>query len=956
MMRRDAATFKFLVDKKIAQLVKLINHLSGELEDRKYQTEQAQIALNLQFSEIENRVESSIRESTKVILSNESSFTKQVRLQHEARLKDVQRAHSSAINTIKSSLTDIETKVYRETSTIQQIITDILSKLDGEAERIGNSMLQLRAQCEKRVISMNKEHKDQIRAINADSQQKLDQLQAETSRKLDELERDFNKTFMNLRDGFGASTNDADVAIEKARGAHSIASHVQSSIESWKEEIATFLEQSKQTTKDTKAHVFDVIRVITSDEESRCKDKKLVQQELDESEQRWNSEKEHLNREFEMQAKLRMDRISMAQRELDEVRRLIEEEGKKARGGLKQSVRQQSDDVGRLRQNSKDEIDAEQAKLQLERNEIEREIERLLTALQELTSPIELEEKKLNEAIEMHQKERGDVEAGFRLEIEKERELFATLRGEAITAAEVENLRIRKEIEENSRILEDLTNERDELMTQEEDIKNLKEELAATLDELKTQQEMDMKALEEDEMVIIAASKSEKERIQSDYRQQLQVEAKTAMENIDISFESFEKTINDEYEEKMRNLTNELELLPEVVPVVFQEVENEEVMARSKEIESERQKLIDDYVSQQKLEENRHLREMAAIDFMPRQKEDTKAVQEQHQLQMEKMKIEESECQSILAEEIEKRKARENELKRITDDFDLEQKQLENKLAEAENRSKISIEAGEESLTVAKQSLIGQIKDLEEKISNAKSKELESNGGIQEAASDAEDTLKNIQERHNKSVEKETKLHNCEMEVRVLRHRESLKEWQKSITSQKVANLNALQHSEADSADSQAKLESLLTQNESQNRQDLEEIKRKGAESAALLDEIITQKTRALNEVKEKVEAVGRRTEEITKIEYLENALKLQTTHLTELSKDLVLCKKQMVAQEDVYNSRFGTPNIAVLRPQTAISTSIPGGRSRARVARTMQRPFTSPGGARPILLTHTRV
>ena len=954
MMRRDAATFKFLVDKKIAQLVKLINHLSGELEDRKYQTEQAQIALNLQISEIENRVQSSIRESTQAILSNESNSTKQVRLQYETRLKDVQRAQSSAIKAIKSSLTDIEAKVDRETSTIQQIITDILSKLDGEAERMGNSMVELRTQCENRVISMNQEHKDQIRAINADSQQKLDQLQAETSRKLDELERDFNKTLMNLRDGFAASTSDVDVVIEKARDAHSITSHVQVSIETWKEEMTTLLERSKQNMKDCKSRVTDVIRVITSDEESRGKEKKLLQQELDESEQRWNSEKEHLNREFEMQAKLRMDRISMAQRELDEVRRIIEEEGKKARDGLKQSVRQQSDDVGRLRQNSRDEIDAEQAKLQLERNEIQREIEQLLTALEELRSPIELEEKKLNEAVEMHQKERGNIEVEFCLEIEKEHELFATLRGEAITAAEVENLRIRKEIEENSRILEELTKEHDELMTQEEDIKSLKEELEAALDDLKTQQEMEMKAIEHDEMLIIAASRSEKERIQSDYRQQLQNEATTAMENIDVSFDM--TTINDEYEEKMRILTNELELLPEVVPVVFQELENEEVITRSKEIESERQKLIDEYVSQQKLEENRHLREMAAIDFLPRQKDDTKVCQEQHQLQMEKLKIEESECQSILTGEIEKRKTRENELKRITDDFDLEQKQLENKLAEAEKRSQISIAAGEESLTVAKQTLIGQIKDLEEKISNAKSKELESNDGIRDAFSDAEDTLKNIQERHSKSVEKETKLHNCEMEVRVLRHRESLKEWQKSITSQKDANLNALQHNEADSSDSQAKLESFIAQQELQNRQDLEEIKRKGTESLALLDEIITQKTRALNELKEKVEAVGRRTEEITKIDYLENALKLQTTHLTELSKDLVLCKKQMVAQEDVYNSRFGTPNVAVLRPQTAISTSIPGSRSRARVARTMQRPFTSPGGARPILLTHTRV
>jgi hypothetical protein len=80
----------------------------------------------------------------------------------------------------------------------------------------------------------------------------------------------------------------------------------------------------------------------------------------------------------------------------------------------------------------------------------------------------------------------------------------------------------------------------------------------------------------------------------------------------------------------------------------------------------------------------------------------------------------------------------------------------------------------------------------------------------------------------------------------------------------------------------------------------------------------------------------GARPEDLDVIARLEMTLAMKTNHLMELVGDIDRYKKQIVAQEGVYNSMFGaSPAVALLRPQT----SLPGGVRRHQKP---QRPQTA--------------
>ena len=325
----------------------------------------------------------------------------------------------------------------------------------------------------------------------------------------------------------------------------------------------------------------------------------------------------------------------------------------------------------------------------------------------------------------------------------------------------------------------------------------------------------------------------------------------------------------------------------------------------------------------------------------------------EHQVEMEKLRALEIQLETEL-KEAEMANQHGTEIQKVVDALDLEQEQLESQLVTAQKSAEESIVASEESLIEAKKSVVDKIEEAEEKMVKAEA----ALTSQQDANTDVVEAIRDVQEQCKISADKETQLHECEMEVRRLKHKETMKDLESSIDSLKSANTKTVNQLQAEFEAAQATRDGDIKRQEAKISEDLRTFKQQSDDSLALLQDILSRKTRTLKELQEKVEKVDTRDEDMTRIEQLENALKLKTTHLSELTKDLVLFKKQMVAQEGVYNSRFGgPPNVAVLRPQTANSAigAMPGGgRSRGRLPRPMQRPFTS-ASVRPMLLMHGR-
>ena len=958
-MTRVGDHFRFLTEKKVAQLVKLINHLSGELEDRKYQMELAEIQLNLGLSEIGQKMEDAVRGRLETLKKNENDAVKKIMAQHEERIKQLQRDLDAASAERRLSVQQLEMKVQKETEEMGIVVTEILERLKSESSKVDGIAERVREQCQARVITLREEHAVQVRAMNEESQRQLEALQVQTQKKLDELERDFTRSMEALKSDFGGGEVESGGGVEKTQSLAKSVAEVSDVVEGSKKEFERLIANARGVVSECERKTKEVVGEIVESEGKHDKERESLEQEMERLEKEWRDEEDALKAEFEKTALERMGRISGIQRELETLRREMEEEGRQVRGGLKQSVRQQSGDLEKVKHELSEEMSGKRDEYKEETESIERRISELERLIGERRAPMEEEEKRLRTLIDTQGSEREALAAELDLVLEKERQEFQQKYEQEKNKCDEANSPTQKEIEENRAVLESLMQEKELLKREtspemDEDVKCLKEDLERELMELEEKHEQTLLSIEREEQVILDAAKEEKLQIQNEYKEKLQRESLALLNSTEVDAGDFESQINAEYEAMLLALTNELESLPEAEPIVSSMVEEDhgEVSKRQAEIESERNELINGFMELQKLEENRHLSHLSS-DFSPKDHDaELNRLKQEHQVEIEKLKALEIQLEAEL--KAERANHSSTELQKVVDALDLEQKQLESQLVTAQKSAEESIVASEESLIEAKKRLADKIEETEEKMINAEAA-LTTQQGIHDANADVVEALKDVQEQYKTSADKETQLHECEMEVRRLKHKETVKDLESSIDSLTTANAKAINQLQAEFDAAQATRDSDIKRQEAKIADDLRKFKQESDDSVALLQEILTRKTRTLKELQENLDT---RDENTTRIEQLENTLKLKTTHLSELTKDLVLFKKQIVAQEGVYNSRFGgPPNVAVLRPQTANSAigAMPGGgRSRGRMPRPMQRPFTS-ASVRPMLLMHGR-
>jgi predicted GNAT family acetyltransferase len=94
-----------------------------------------------------------------------------------------------------------------------------------------------------------------------------------------------------------------------------------------------------------------------------------------------------------------------------------------------------------------------------------------------------------------------------------------------------------------------------------------------------------------------------------------------------------------------------------------------------------------------------------------------------------------------------------------------------------------------------------------------------------------------------------------------------------------------------------------------------EQEEREDQERGRQLDLRLVEATRERNRARDQCMSVPMRREERVVIQKMERNLAFQTQHLTTVGKEVLQCRHQLSAREDLYNGRFGAdPAVAVLQ------------------------------------------
>jgi hypothetical protein len=395
-----------------------------------------------------------------------------------------------------------------------------------------------------------------------------------------------------------------------------------------------------------------------------------------------------------------------------------------------------------------------------------------------------------------------------------------------------------------------------------------------------------------------------------------------------------------EYQHQLIDATKELNSiqipstkLPETDSSLFDRLE-----AKKAAIAQQREDLHARHVHAQKQAENRHLRTISAMDFLP---EKLRPSLDRTKLQLFQMKI--CELERTLSE---LRSSRACPPPTFSE-FEILERELRHELEILTNDANRRIDERRHEIDNERAAALEQMKDIVGRINHVKgaSKTYMENcrSDLTDARTKVRAELQEIRADLARSEKEIRETHESEMSRRRIYHQAAVLLARDKCRQAGAENAKPLAEIET---------ESVLQRAAADMDARLAEMTRRRDEVAAELE----GRVRALKErfamVQMDCEENSSRSEDIDLIERLEKTLELKTTHLRELTHDIQEYKRQIVSQEGVYNMRFGaTPNVAVLRTQTAQV-----GRGRTKTSKSqIQRPFSAATGTRPTTAVRNR-
>ncbi|KAK8882236.1 hypothetical protein M9Y10_044877 [Tritrichomonas musculus] len=947
----DEDSTRFLVCKKIAQLVKLINHLSTQVADKKHEIDFTTSEFDRNLNSLLKTQKNNFDNANMLIKQIEEDSGNSYKIKYQNDYEQIYSDYEKTLINCQSDLTEATVSITRNLSKITSYINSLDNELETQLKQLDESISQTKKQYSDQIKNLNQLYKDEVDTLDDESKEKLNLLQEQTSRKLDTLDKDFNRSLEDLKAKFGQTSSLSRLQIEKddfIQTKQNDHKSLKKFINDTKEEITFLISTTKAVLKEQLLQKNKISESLKEMIENQKNELNKVQSSYDNNlkmieEESQKTKEEHMNKQQKMDQELedlQKSFLNLTKSDLEEIQEqhlLIQLSSRKST----ESINTTLSDINKQIEDKEESLNQKQKENDQLFNQLNANTQNLLNEIQEKS-------EELSKLKEIHQKELlvlsksqksaiNDLNSLFQKEIEqlKEKYIGKTEKNEFI-----------KQVEENRNLYNSLCFEKAELLNNDknfdddEEISELKEKNENELKKLESELESELENINNEEKNLIdACSESHRNelfQINKDIAEKYDEHLQSIRDNFaKRDFREEDEKINSKYESELHELEKQYKKLEksEIIIKPTEKVEDKEEIDslikekndKNEKIEKEKKLIIDGFLQQQKIEEGEYFRKMAEINYNSTLSQKIKSDQ------FEKAKEQYNERIQKLNNQI---KEKETELKslqnsilfieKVTSDFDDDEKKLRDSLAELRATSDIKISKAIHIAELKKGEVIKKMENFQAKFKKiatmAKQHIDQSSIVLKDATEKTQEESKNLQQRVAHAISRLVKHFTKEKDKLNKKFNQKSEELKKSIEELKNETNQFVNDSLKKEEESRTVYEKDIQSNETDSNQKLELLRKENNKKTQELEDQYNQILNQINQFKLDIENHKSREEELAIIERLELQLTIKEKHIHDITDDISDCKKNIVKQEDVYNSHFGIqPSIAVFRPTTAV-------------------------------------
>lgn len=921
----DAESCLYLTNKKLYQLCKLIDHLDFQIAQQNYEAETLRKNFAKSLDELEDNYQKKV--SKKFFGELIERVIKETDQKYQQKLKTNQENFMNEVISLKTDTAESEMDIKSNIKKVLSMIQQVKQQLRDNMNVFNNLIAQNQKNIHDMVEKAQLQHSDKIKLHDEEQEKQVHNLEVETKEKLAHLDEDFNESVAHLKKSFLANNNKN--LINRIKNFKGDLEFLLEGAQNSKRNVEDYTNLYKINLQKAKNQIGHLIKSIPPANDSHIKSQ--------------------IDSEQAQHEKNVRDLRSKQENSL----KIFENERSKLDSQLKtmNSSRPTSpppENSQQMKQKFKDELIQLNDDQENDVKTVEDSIIHLTKIIAELREEIVVHRKRLIIEQNKHKDEREQEIKSHLKKIDLENKKYQSRYADLVEALALlkDSMDDQRKIEETQKLRDVLKKELEYVKKEaaglpaEEFEKNVGQYLNYQIDLANS----DFSDFEKQEQVYInVLAQTYKNGYENKYnRLQEEIEnEKTQVEQEYVVLPSQKENIDLQLRRKYEKYNKDLESIEVPAKYMeylkkFEQERNAMIEEAKSRISKEKEKLISEMQQELADEENRHMNYLSGMSLFPGNynteeiRISAAKVRENLNARIEKLNNELIDARNYsvrdaIAEVI---KFYDDEELRLNREIAELNKECHNRIVAAQNARKSQIAEMQNTILNERKK---NHSDQNKYRKSQKTEDLQAmNDELQRKLDMITGNISNLwikEKERNKVV-----IDNKVKEFLQLQKKLSEEKLQRTLELEKLIN------------------ESNSEINDVTNKymQKFDNVCDSYDENLAKLKDKLEIKRKRFSEIKEEYEAQRdnimnlcntkeSRIEEISRIDRLDNQLKMLEGHKRQLLKDFKLIKEQLIMNDDAITSRFGgAPNVSILRAASALQQ--------------VARPFTAtPGMRRPI-------
>lgn len=877
----DGNSLQFLVNKKIAQLIKLINHLDAVNAEREYSTSFFENNFDDFYEQLLNNHNQSLQNIYNQYESTNKKSENLMKKEYENCVYQLFNVLNDNIANLKENISEVNSYVDFKALDLFKIVKIINNNIDIFNQQIKSMSIEKIENIKKQKEKLIKEHQIKIDLVDTESNSKIKNFEIESQKKFIELSDNFNRAIEDLKSQL---KHPDDMKLTVPYNNQSLAelkikiNQFQLKISKIKEKVQlyiTFIQNTFCQQKENMKNLTDALRADTNNLKTEKQSLKNNDDQLlnthnskshenkkyDELLLKMNEEVNELENIEKLKETVYLSLLKSHQKEIEDLKTVFVNIEKRT------SIQNQNEIELLKRENINEQKIAEKRMII---HDLSSEKQALLNSL------FQSDIQKLNNSFEIEKKElMRKIDNDFKNNQKQEKLLIGAVSDSHRNVFFVKN-----------------------------------NEIARNYD-------------------------SELDKIRNEYKE------RNYEEEINIFYSNKQKELEEEYlnissSSLVDNSDGEIERLDAEIKKL-----NELKKSKIEGIQKERKLIIDSFFNQEKNESIRHEKIIKNDQEIISQKsnetnEKMNDLRNEFNSRFEKLEISCSQFKILLDKEKHKNCS---SIIELNEAFDRNEKEMKNIFNKVKKDAEKEIEKVKQMNENKKEVINQQINEMKEKVEKFKqkieNKSFKKSELIEKSKSEVHQKIERIHENLKNQQNLLASILSDTLRNFQDKHSENLNALNDQISKQKEIN----QSGNFQEGINPSNLENLLILFTNNITNEIKEFKTKHENRINELNQKIIEIKEKNSFLQNSCNENTMRNEEVLLIEKLENEFAILDQHMKDITLDLANYKKKLVSQEGTYNSQFGcTPTVAVLRPKTGYGQVATRGSLRPNTTITINR------------------